>query len=111
MKLMTISEASRALDVPKCRIERGVKSGKYPSMRWMSRRLVDVETLARIFAEEEAAKEDRVGIRQLSELTGLPTATLRRMCRAGLIPGQQDKNKRYIFSVTEVMEAIQKLME
>lgn len=111
MKLRTITEAAEQLGVPRHRLQRGVESGRYPSMKWLNRRLVDLDTLAAILAEEDAEAEDRVGIRQLSELTGLPVTTLRRMCREGVIPFGRDRRGLYQFRATEVMAALQNLME
>lgn len=111
MKMRTLNEAAEALNTTRHRLKRGIDAGRYPSMRWGSRLLVDLDVVGPIVEAENAEAEKTVGIGELSELTGLPPATIRRMCREGMLPFTQDKRTRYRFRPSEVMAAIQNMME
>lgn len=80
-------------------------------MRWGRRLLVDLDVLEPILRAEDAEGEKRVGIGKISELTGLPRGTIRRMCREGVLPYARDRRSRYQFRPSEVMEAIEQMME
>ena len=111
MKMRTLNEAAEALGTTRHRIRRGIQAGRYPSMQWGSRLLVDLDVLEPIIRSEDAEAEKTVGIGQLSELTGLPPTTIRRMCKQGVLPYTKDKQSRYKFRPSEVLAALQNMME
>lgn len=111
MKMRTLNEAAEALGTTRHRLRRGIAAGRYPALHWGSRLLVDLDVVAPIVKAEDAEAERTVGMGQLSELTGLPPETLRRMCREGVLPYRKDKQGRYRFRPSEVMAAIENMME
>lgn len=111
MKMRTINEAAEALGISRHRIRCGVEAGRYPAMRWGHRRLVDLDVLEPIVRAEDIEREKAVGIGAISEMTGLPRTTIRRMCRDGVLPYTQDKRSRYMFRPSDVMAEIEKMME
>lgn len=111
MKMRTLNEAAEALGTTRHRLRRGIDAGRYPCLKWGTRVLVDLDVVGPIVKAEDADAERTVGIGELSEMTGLPATTIRRMCRDGALPYTQDKRTRYRFKPSEVMAAIQKLME
>lgn len=109
--MRTLNEAAGALGTTRHRIRRGIDAGRYPFMRWGHRLLVDLDVIEPIVRAEDAEAEKTVGIGQLSELTGLPPATIRRMCKQDILPYARDRQGRYKFRPSEVMSAIQNMME
>ena len=86
MRLKTINEAARLLEVSSGRIRRGVEAGRYPYIESGRRKLVDVDELAAILAGEDAM----IGLREAAALTGLSEGTLRRWARDGTVPARKD---------------------
>lgn len=111
MKMRTLNEAADALGTTRHRLRRGIEAGRYPAMKWGTRLLVDLDVIEPIVRAEDAEAEKTVGIGELSQLTGLPPATIRRMCKQGLIPYAQDKRTRYRFRPSQVVAALQNMME
>ena len=111
MRMRTLNEAAEALGTTRHRLKQGIDGGKYPAMRWGSRVLVDLDAIGPIIAAEDAEAERLVGIGEISEMTGLPVTTIRKMCREGVLPFERDKRTRYRFRPSEVMAAIENMME
>lgn len=111
MKMRTLNEAAEALGTSRHRLRRGIDAGRYPAMKWGTRLLVDLDVIGPIVKAEDAEAEKTVGIGKLSELTGLPPATIRRMCKTGMLPYTQDKQRRYKFRPSAVIAAIENMME
>ena len=111
MRIRTLNEAAAALGISRHRLRRGIAAGRYPTLPWGNRALVDLDAIEPIVAAENAEAEKTVGVGQLSALTGLPPTTIRKMCKAGMLPYTKDKQRRYLFRVSDVMAAIQNMME
>lgn len=111
MRIRTLNEAAEALGTTRHRLRRGIDAGRYPVMRWGQRLLVDLDVIEPIVRAEDAEAEARVGIGEISRMTGLPPTTIRRMCKDGLLPYVQDKQSRYKFRPSEVLAAIEQMME
>ena len=111
MKMRTLNEAAEALGTTRHRLRRGIDAGRYPQLKWGNRVLVDLDVIGPIIQAEDAEAEKTVGIGELSELTGLPPTTIRRMCKQGVLPYTKDKQSRYKFRPSEVLAALQNMME
>lgn len=111
MKLRTITEAAKTLGIPEYRLRRGIAAGKYPSMKWGSRRLVDVEALGPIIAEERRreADEGNVGLKECAKAIGVSADVLYRMAVEGLVPFTR-AGRAYRFRIKDVEAAIRKNM-
>lgn len=107
MKLRTINEAARALGISVTRLRRGIAAGKYPSVQWGNRALVDLDVLGPILEEERQreAAEGTVGLRECAEAIGVSQDALRRMALAGLVPYQRG-GRFYRFRIQDVEAAI-----
>lgn len=110
VRIRTLNEAAELLGTTRHRLRRGIDAGRYPSLRWQNRLLVDVDAVGPIVAAEDREAEALVGIGEMSRRTGLPATTLRRMCKEGLLPYQQDRQRRYRFRPSDVMAALQDMM-
>lgn len=111
MKLRTINEAARELGIPVHRLRRGIQAGKYPSLRWGNRVLVDLDALKPILEEErrQSADADAVDLNTCADAIGVTSDVLWRMAQAGLVPYTR-VGRAYRFQVAAVEAAIREKM-
>ncbi|MEG1515881.1 MAG: hypothetical protein RSD95_13410 [Clostridia bacterium] len=107
MKFMTITEAARALEVERYRIQRRVNDGLFPFVRVGKRELVDIDVIGPLL---EAERSDGMGIAEVSAVTGLSASAIRRAIRDGWMPAEI-KNGRYRIDLQAVRDAISKRMK
>ena len=103
MRLQTIPEAARLLDMNAQQLRRGIQAGHYPSYEVGGRVMVDVEELARIVDMERAS----IGIAEAAHLTGLSISMIRKGVRGGYLPFIKVGNG-YRFIPAQLLEALGK---
>ena len=102
MRLMTIPEASRILEMDTQRLRLGVHAGRYAHYEIDGRILVDVDELA---AAIEAEKRT-ISIEEAAELTGLTKTMIRRGAKGGWLPCERI-GKAYRFTPARLLEALE----
>lgn len=103
MNLKTIREAAWALDMGEAKLRRAALSGKVPVLRVGNRLLVDVDGARELVKRDRAA----VGVKKVSEKTGLSVSAIYRAVREGWLPAEKN-GKSYEFDMEAVMAAIEK---
>lgn len=109
MRMRTLNEAAAELGTTRDKLRRGIASGKYPSLNWGNRYLVDVDVLGPLL-KREAEAQNTIGITECAEQLGLSVDVLRRMTRSGLIPYER-KGRYYRYRLADVEAAIHNQME
>ena len=104
MKMTTINEAARALEIPASQIRRGIAEGRYAYIPVGNRMLVDLDELTLIIRNEKAV----IGVKAASELTGLSESTIRRGAQNGWLPCTR-KGVHFEFIPGQLLEALQKM--
>ncbi len=113
MKMRTLNEAAEELGLKRHLLRKGITDGRYPSMVWGNRRLVDVDQLRPIVeAERRAAEahEGLIGLRECAGLVGLTPDTLRRMTKAGYVPFEKS-GPYYRYHLADVEAALREHMK
>ena len=108
MKMRTINEAAGELGITRHRLNSGIRDGRYPSMQWGSRKLVDVDAL-RPIVEAEKTREGMVRIQECADLIGVSATTLRNMLHKGIVPYER-RGQYFYFDVDAVKEALRQRM-
>ena len=111
MRFATPKEAANALsayDINEAQIRRRAKCGDFPHILVGGHVLVDIDGVAAIL---EAAKHEpeTISTAELSELTGLKIATIRRGCSEGWLPFKLD-GPHFRFVLLDVQEALRRRM-
>ena len=104
MKLKTINEAAVLVGKSPQQLRRGIAAGRYPYVPLGSRKLMDVDELQEIIAQEVST----IGMVEAVELTGLNDKAIRRGIREGWIPFTKD-GKAYRFKPGELIAALQEM--
>lgn len=102
MRLQTIPEAARALNMSAQQLRRRVRDGHYPSYEVGGRVMVDVDELARIVEMERGS----IGIAEAAQLTGLSINMIRRGVRGGYLP-HIEVGGGYRFVPAQLLEALE----
>ena len=110
MKLRTLNEAAEALGVSRRQLQQGIQAGKYPSIKWGNRTLIDLDAMTEIVEAERERCEGLVDLRTCAEAIGVSQDALRRMAKAGLVPYRRD-GRRYVFDIEKVAAAIRAAMK
>lgn len=113
MKLRTLTEAAEILGVSRRQLRDGVMAGRYPSITWGNRLLVDLDVLAGILEDERQRRERHdglIGLRECAEAIGLTPDQLRRMALRGMVPYTK-RGRYYCFILADVEMAIRTHMK
>lgn len=114
MRLKTMTEAAKLLGVSRRRLKAGIDDGRYPSLRFGSRIMVDVDVLRPIIFKEnraEAQAQGRMmGLRACAKEIGVSEWTLKAMAETGLVPCRK-KGRYWMFDPDAVKRAIRTNME
>ena len=108
MRMRTLNEAAGELGTTRDKLRRGIIAGRYPSMKWGNRTLVDVDVL-RPLLDAEKGEGHMVRIQECAEQIGMSQGTLRRMANSGLVPCER-RGAWFYFNPAEVQAAIEKRM-
>lgn len=101
MRLLTIPEAARILEMDTQRLRRGVHAGRYAHYEIDGRILVDVDALGEIIEAERWT----ISIEEAAELTGLTKTMIRRGAKGGWLPCERI-GKAYRFTPARLLEAL-----
>lgn len=105
MKLRTITEAAKELQISQSRLRRAVRAGQVSYLMMGNRQLVDVDT-----AQALRSPEGGITINELSELTGLRVSTIYRAVQEGWMPSSK-QGRALVFDKDEAQKAIQGKMK
>lgn len=104
MKMATLAEAERDLDVKAITIRRRAIRGEYPYLMIGTKMMVDLDIL-RPIVEAERKRNNGINITTLAEKTGLKVSAIRRGIKEGWIPYWME-NRRARFDFLKVQDAI-----
>ena len=102
MRLLTIPEAARILEMDTQRLRRGVHAGRYAHYEIDGRTLVDVDALGEIIEAERRT----ISIEEAAELTGLTKTMIRRGAKGGWLSCERI-GKAYRFTPARLLEALE----
>ena len=105
MKLRTINEAAKELNVSQSRLRRAVRAGQVNYLMMGNRQLVDVDS-----AQSLRGPEGGISINELSDLTGLRVSTIYRAVQEGWMPYDK-RGRALVFDKDAAQAAIQGKMK
>ena len=105
MKMSTIPEAAKALNVSSSTLRRAVTDGRIPSMHLGNRTLIDIDAVRETFKQPQGVK-----IEEVSRETGLSIGSIRRAITEGWMPCKK-YGQCYYFHLPDVVAAIQQQLD
>ncbi|MDO4837835.1 MAG: helix-turn-helix domain-containing protein [Clostridia bacterium] len=110
MNLQPVNRARQLTGVTDYALRKAIREGKIQVLKWGNRQLVDVDVVCEVLGKRKSP-DQYWSAKELSEITGLRTSTIRKMAQEGLLPHEKIGNAYYFDKETILTDIAQRMAQ